>query len=140
MFSDYILRFIVSDTRPVLTPAEFRFGTYTTSYTGSSNGFPPLLDPSVGEIIVPGSSDYQYKMYAPLAKKLSRAMCKAVPVFPMLQGCDMRTPSSASLSAVYDLSMAAFILAEYGDREHVLLKIATTESFAAFEKAVSALE
>ena len=137
MFSDSILRFIISDTRPVLTPAEFRFGTYTTSYTGSSVGYPPLLDPSIGEILVPGSSD---KLYTPLAIKLSHAMHKAVPVFPRLQDCEMRTPSNATLSAMYDLSMAAFILAEFGDREHELLRIATMESFAEFERAVSALE
>jgi hypothetical protein len=140
MFSDSILRFIISDTRPVLTPAEFRFGTYTTSYTGSSVGYPPLLDPSIGVIHVPGSSDYQHKVYTPLAIKLSHAMHKAVPVFPKLQDCEMRTPSNATLSAMYDLSMAAFILAEFGDREHELLRIATMESFAEFERAVSALE
>jgi hypothetical protein len=126
-------------TRVIESFKDFPYGSYAVSYTGSSNGFPPLLNPEQGEIFIP-KTDYEYKAYFALANKLTGAINAAIPEEKhTLVQFDSRSPSDPVWIAVHGLSAAAFKLDYYVDPTHPLLKIATLENFSEFRAAVLAL-
>lgn len=112
--------------------------------TGSTNGYPPKMNPALGEIYTPDdcacTREQCYVEYPALARRLAEAMNSAMPADTLaVLRLDMRTPSNDAASAAYSLSSAAFLLSEYVDAQHPLIKIATLATFDEFKAAVSAL-
>lgn len=123
----------------ITSSADYPYGAVGESYTGSTNGFPPLLNPAIGKLFYPSPSD-NYQVYPALARKLAKAISAAVPegTGPILR-IELRSPSHDVLAAFNSLSCAAFVLGEV-DAEHPLLRIATLSDFNEFCAAVCALE
>ena len=131
---DYLPMFTV-----ITSSADYPYGSFASHpMTGSTNGYPPRIDPALGAIIEP---TYElYDAYPELARKLTKAMAAVTPAEKAaLVDVDLRSASNATISSMYSLSMAAFILSEYVDRDHPLIKIATLTDFGEFKSAVDAL-
>ena len=127
-------------SRTVIASSEdYPYGAVGESYTGSTNGFPPLLNPAIGKLFEPSEGD-NYKVYPALAYKLSKAIDATPPILtgPILD-ITLRTASHPVTVAYNRLSCSAFVLGEV-DPEHRLLKIATLTDFDDFCAAVSALD
>ena len=120
-------------------PADYPYGAFGESYTRSTNGYPPLLNPAIGTLFEPTDPD-DYMIYTALAGKLEKAIIAAVPegTGPILM-LQLRSPSlNVKIASMY-LCCAAFVLGEV-DPGHPLLKIATLTDFNEFRAAVEALE
>jgi hypothetical protein len=120
----------------ITSSADYPYGAFDSHpMTGSTNGYPPLMNPAAGEIFTP-STKAENDAYPVLARKLASAMFAATSSeVSALVSVQLRTGSSDGVNAAYSLSLCAFMLAE-SDLEHPLLKIATLTDFAAFKAAV----
>ena len=123
----------------ITTSADFPYGAFDSHpRTGSTNGYPPLMNPAVGEIFTP-STKAENDAYPVLARKLADAMSAATPSEVSASvSISLRTDAHDGMNAAYSLSLSAFMLAE-SDLEHPLIKIATLTNFAAFKAAVRGL-
>jgi hypothetical protein len=123
----------------ITSSADYPHGSFDSHpMTGSTNGYPPRIDPALGAIIEP--TDELYDAYPRLAWKLTSAIAAVTPADKSaLVNVDLRSGSNATISSMYYLSMAAFILSEYVDRDHPLIKIATLVDYNEFASAVDAL-
>ena len=123
----------------ITSSADYPYGAFDSHpMTGSTNGYPPLMNPAAGEIIMPVTTA-EIADYPVLARKLADAMFAATSSeVSALVSVQLRTGSSDGVNAAYSLSLCAFMLAE-SDLEHPLLKIATLTDFAAFKAAVRGL-
>jgi hypothetical protein len=108
--------------------------------TDSINGYPPLVNPALGAIYIPTSVKSEYEEYPGLVKTLVQAMSRAIPGgMGAHLNIELRTPSNDTLNAAFDLSCTAFVLAEFVDEAHPLVKVATHVTFAEFKAAILAL-
>jgi hypothetical protein len=123
----------------ITTSADFPYGAFDShSMTGSTDGYPPLMNPAAGEIIMPVTTA-EIVDYPVLARKLADAMFAATPSEVSARvSISLRTDAHDGMNAAYSLSLCAFMLAE-SDLEHPLIKIATLTDFAAFKAAVRGL-
>ncbi len=127
-------------TREVVTESsQYKYGALGGTYSGSTIGVPPKMNPEIGELFHPDESERWYD-YPVLASKLGKAIRAAVPegTGPILK-LQLRTASHVVDTAYNCLSCDAYVLGEV-DPEHPLLKVATLSSMVEFRAAVEALE
>jgi hypothetical protein len=107
--------------------------------TFSEEGEAPKIHPKHGMIIQP-SNKSQKAAYPQLAENLLDAMWAAIPAekWSYLQ-VELNSTGNRCVDMASHLSLYAFVLSEYVDPEHPLLKIATLYEFSEFKKAVNAL-
>lgn len=133
-------RMSTASSRTIITSSkDYPYGALDESYTGSTEGYPPLMNPAIGELFFP-TEEANHQVYTALASKLSEAIHKAIPegTGPILNVW-VRNYKHEMLVAYYRLSRSAFVLGEV-DPDHPLLKIATLKDFDEFCAAVSALD
>jgi hypothetical protein len=118
---------------------DFPHGTYPS---GSDHGYPPKINPKIGEIFVPSKGQVtEFEEYPALAKKLTEAIEEATPAkLHKVLRTPMRSAGNAATEAAYSLSRAAFILSECVDKNHPLIETATLTTFADFKAAISQLD
>lgn len=116
------------------------YGTFDSHpMTGSTSGYPPLLNPAEGEIFVPKKKKTeQVAYYVDSVDKLVMHIIKALPEGHVMPDFTMRTPSYRVTEAAYTLSFYAFVLGE-ACPGHQLLKIITLKDFDEFREAVDVL-
>ena len=123
----------------VTESSQYKHGALFETYTGSTCGVPPKMNPEIGELFFPDESE-RWHDYPTLASKLGRAIRAAVPegTGPILN-IPLRSASHVVNAAYNRLSCDAYVLGEV-DPEHPLLKIATLSSMVEFRAAIEALE
>jgi hypothetical protein len=134
---------------PITSEENYPYGPFHGHLTGDTiQGYPPMIDPKIGTLFMPGPHTgspimlpLQYKAYPELARRLTVAMKNVTPA--ELTGIVqiVRRESADDVSRAADsLSMAAFVLSHFVNREHLLVKIATLPTFAEFEAAILGLK
>jgi len=100
-----------------------------------------MINPLIGTLMVPKSKP-QKKLYPALAEKLMNAVDASIPRekrdflrFP----CTLKGPPLIHFALAHQLSLCVFLLSEYVDADHPLVKIATLTDFDEFRAAVEAL-
>jgi len=112
-----------------------------------SEGDPtPKLDPACGTLFMPEKdAKKQQKLYGAYAEKLMGHMDAKIPrtarnYIQLKRPLKLPTDSDTYwLAMAYQLSWTSFILCEYVDAFHPLLKIATAPNFKEFKKAIDQL-
>ena len=109
---------------------------------------PPMLNPKKGTIFAPDkNATTQHGIYADRADTLMVHMEACIPAeaWEHIQlDRELKVPIHRHthdhwIAMAYHLSLVSFVLCEYVDANHPLLKIATSPNFKAFKKAVDAL-
>ena len=123
-------------TREVVTESsQYKYGALGGTYSESTIGVPPMMNPKIGKLFYPDESERWYD-YPTLASKLGKAIRAAVPegTGPILN-LQLRSASHAVDTAYNCLSCDAYVLGEV-DPEHPLLKVATSSSMVEFRAGV----
>jgi len=125
--------------KTITKSSQYKYGALYGTYTGSTNGVPPKMNPEIGELFFPDESE-KWHDYPTLASKLGKAIRAAVPegTGPILN-LQLRSASHVVNAAYNSLSCDAYVLGEV-DPEHPLLKIATLSSMVEFRAAVETLQ
>lgn len=109
---------------------------------------PPMPDPKNGNIFAPDKeATSQHRIYADRADTLMVHMEACIPAeaWEHIQlDRELKVPIHGHthdhwIAMAYHLNLVSFVLSEYVDAHHPLLKIATSPNFKAFKKAVDAL-
>jgi hypothetical protein len=111
--------------------------------TGSPKGYPPKPNPADGMVIKPYTKIHK-KEYPALAEKLVDAMERVIFDTPGgvhgFVDVELETFPCKYIDMASHLTLHTFILGEYVDSNHPLLKIATLSVFKDFKAAVNALK
>jgi hypothetical protein len=134
---------LIKPVKIITCVEDYPYGAYDSHHvTNSMGGFPPMPDPELGEIFYPSKNPLEWDAYPALAFKLSDKIFTALSEYDGVNGSvqiSLRTASSDVMVAACGLSSRVFLLSEYVNRDHALVKIAMLDNFAEFKQAVDAL-
>lgn len=130
--------------KPITDSEEFPYGANGCGYGGGTSGFPPLINPKLGKVIRPTTCarPEDKSEYCEYACKLIVCMEAATPAGLKEHVLQVRLDRSYRYSEYQceaSLLAATFILSEYVDEDHPLVKIATLTNWGEFKAAVDAL-
>jgi hypothetical protein len=129
----------------ITSSSQYPYGDVWGNPPGSKEGYPPQIDPALGEIISMRFSaadklktDERYDNYCLYVDELIEAMKAATPAHlaDVVFIPNARTCTTEQESSFGSLSTAAFVLSEFVDRDHHLVKIATLSNWNDFKCAV----